>query len=182
MSAGKPVMLSLIRVPESSRRIVATPFAPAMLTGFRFTIVSLPTGYSIIEYVPSACCTVLVTVVGVVVTVVVGAVVTVVVGAVVTVVVGAVVTVVVGVVTVGVVTTVVGVVATATVDRGMAVKPVGTALRKNILPFGSYAVRLSSGVAINMNLFSGVVAVNFPVPFARTTGPSEVTAPASSTA
>ncbi len=40
-------MFTLIRVPVSSRKIVAVPAAPGIVTGLRVTIVSLPTGYSI---------------------------------------------------------------------------------------------------------------------------------------
>src|ERR1044072_3169875 len=62
-SAGTSVRFSLILVPSSSRRMVATPFAPVTLIGVRLTITSFLAGYSMIVYVPSGFCTVLVTVV-----------------------------------------------------------------------------------------------------------------------
>src|SRR5829696_3734920 len=65
---------------------------------------------------------------------------------------------------------------------GITVKPSGTALLKNTLVFGSYAVSDGSGEATNMNFESGVVAASVPVPFEMVTGPSAVTTPLSSTA
>ena len=65
---------------------------------------------------------------------------------------------------------------------GITVRPVGTALRKKILVFGSYAVKLASGEATNMKRVRGVVVLNVPTPFATSTGPSIVTAPVESTA
>src|ERR1043165_958732 len=43
--------------------MVATPFAPVTLIGVRFTCTSFLAGYSMMVYVPSGFCTVLVTVV-----------------------------------------------------------------------------------------------------------------------
>src|ERR671915_440582 len=63
--------------------------------------------------------------------------------------------------------------------NGTTEKPSGTALLNRTLVFGSYAVKAGSGEATSMNLDSGVVAANVPVPFEIATGPRAVTTPLS---
>jgi hypothetical protein len=66
--------------------------------------------------------------------------------------------------------------------NGITDMPSGTALLNRTFVFGSYAVKAGSGEVTSINLDSGVVAVNVPVPFEIATGPRAVTTPLSSTA
>src|SRR6267142_478767 len=62
-SFGNPCMLTLMVVPLGSRKTVIVPVAPGSEIGFNVTATSLPTGYSMMVYVPSGFCTAFATVV-----------------------------------------------------------------------------------------------------------------------
>src|SRR6185295_5811675 len=65
---------------------------------------------------------------------------------------------------------------------GITVKPSGTLLRNTTAVLGPYVDSDASGDAISMNLLSGTLDANVPVPLLIAIGPIGVTVPVSSTA